>query len=128
MEQTVRIEIDQRGGLVVARIAGEVDISNVADVRRQLTACVSNSSLGLVVDLSETSYLDSSGLHVLYDLATALKQRRQRVRLVAPEGTASERVLLLTGFDKAIPISSTVAAAVEEISAELRMGTESRAS
>jgi hypothetical protein len=47
---------------------------------------------------------------------------------VAPEGTAGQRVLLLTGFDKAVPISSTVAAAVEEISAELRVGTKSRAS
>ncbi len=122
MEQIVDIEIEERGDLVLARVEGEVDISNIAEVRRRLTACVPNSALGLVLDLSPTSYLDSSGVHLLYELTTALKRHRQAIRVVAPEETASGRVLLLTGMDKVIPMSDTVAQAAQAMVGAHRVG------
>jgi len=128
MEPIVEIEIEQRNGLVVARIDGEVDISNIAEVKRRLTTCVPNSALGLVVDLSGTSYLDSSGLHLLFEISRALDTRRQRICVVAPEGTASGHVLLLTGFDKVVPMSSTVAKAMEAIANESRVAARPPAS
>ncbi len=128
MERIAEIGIDERDGFVVARIDGEVDISNIDEIRRELTTCVPNSALGLVVDLSATRYLDSSGLHLLYEISTALDKRRQRICVVAPEGTASARVLLLTGFDKVVPMSDTVAAATEALSNEPRMAARPSAS
>jgi anti-sigma B factor antagonist len=121
MEQIVEVYIEEREGVVVARIDGEVDISNIAEVREQLTTCVSNAALGLVVDLSDTRYFDSSGLHLLYEISTALDRRRQRLSVVAPEGTTSMRVLHLSGFDKVISMSDSVEAAMEAIANEQRV-------
>jgi stage II sporulation protein AA (anti-sigma F factor antagonist) len=128
MDRIVEVEIEQRDGFVVAGIDGEVDISNIADVRRQLTDCVPNSALGLVVDLSGTRYLDSSGLHLLFEISNALDRRRQRIRVVAPEGTASERVLILTGLDKVVPVLDTVAQAMETIGDGYRATARARGS
>ena len=40
----------------IARIEGEIDISNAADVRDALEQLVGNAALGLVVDLSDVRY------------------------------------------------------------------------
>jgi len=56
------MEDEWHGDVPVARIAGEVDASNVDDVRNRLRSLLTNRSVSLVVDLSATSYLDSAGI------------------------------------------------------------------
>jgi anti-anti-sigma factor len=118
MEELARIDIEQGPPVVVARVSGEVDISNVGVVRRRLEEAVSNSSLGIVVDLSGTTYLDSSGVYLLFELARALEGRQQRMSVVAPPTAPSTRVLLITGFDKIVPVRETVEAAVHQVGAD----------
>jgi anti-anti-sigma factor len=69
----------------VARIEGEVDASNAKDLTRRLTESVPNSAMGLVLDLSLTSYLDSSGIQMLVEVADGLRRRQQELRLVVAE-------------------------------------------
>jgi anti-anti-sigma factor len=103
--------------VVVARIAGEVDLSNAATVGDQLAAGVPNQALGLVVDLAGTSYLDSSGVSLLFDLAARLRRRQQALRLVVPEDAPLLRVLRIVDAGSAVPILPTVEQAVAEIRA-----------
>ena len=124
VEQIAAIEIEESGGVVIARIDGEVDISNVDEVRQRLTAGVPNSALGLVVDLCRTAYLDSSGVSLLFELWKALERHRQSLRVVATEDTASGRVFLLTGMDKVIPMADTVAEARRAIAEGPRVGSQ----
>jgi anti-anti-sigma factor len=102
---------------IVARVVGEVDISNVDEVRRGLTDAVPNSACGLVVDLRATTHLDSSGVHLLFGLAHALEARQQQICVVAPRAAVSSRVLFITGFDRIVPVTDTVDQAVERIRA-----------
>jgi anti-anti-sigma factor len=113
LDELARIEIDQTHRGVVARISGEIDISNVGAIKRRLTDAVTSSAAGLVVDISGTSYLDSSGVYLLFELARALEGRQQRMCVVAPPTTPSTRVLLITGFDHIVPVTSTVEEAIE---------------
>ena len=124
MEQIVDIEIEQSGHVVLARVLGEVDISNVSSVRRRLAASVPNSALGLVLDLSGTTYLDSSGVHLLFELSKELAKHRQDMRVVAPEDSASGRVLLLTGMDKVVPMASSVAEGTRAIEEDPRAASQ----
>jgi anti-anti-sigma factor len=117
MDELARIEIDPTPRGVVARISGEIDISNVAAVKRKLTDAVTSASPGLVVDVSGTTYLDSSGVYLLFELARALEGRRQQMCVVAPPTTPSTRVLLITGFDHIVPVMSTVEEAIEKVGA-----------
>jgi anti-sigma B factor antagonist len=112
-----RIDIDRTPLGVVARISGEIDISNVAAVKRKLTEAVTSAARGLVVDISGTTYLDSSGVYLLFDLHRALEGRQQQLCVVAPPTTPSTRVLLITGFDRIVPVTSTVEKALEQVRA-----------
>lgn len=118
MDELARIDIDRTPRGVVARISGEIDISNVGAVKRTLTDAVTSSASGLVVDISGTTYLDSSGVYLLFELARALEGRQQQMCVVAPPTTPSTRVLLITGFDHIVPVTNTVQEAVEKVGAE----------
>ena len=103
--------------VVVARLSGEIDISNSVEIGDQLGAGVPNSALGLVVDLTATSYLDSSGVHLLFDLGERLSRRQQQLRVVVPEGAPIRRVLRIVELDDSVPVLASVDAAVEQIRA-----------
>lgn len=116
MDELAQIEIDQSRDVVVARVQGEIDISNVGAAKRELTEGVPNTALGLVVDLSNTTHLDSSGIYLLFQLAKALEGRHQRICVVAPPSAPSSRVLLITGFDQIMSVTSTVSEAMAQVS------------
>jgi anti-sigma B factor antagonist len=103
--------------VIVARLTGEIDLSNAADVGESLAAAVPNTALGLVIDLTGTAYLDSSGVHLLFELAERLQRRQQKLRVVVPEGGAIRRVLRIVELDATVPILSSVDDAVSEIRA-----------
>jgi anti-sigma B factor antagonist len=103
--------------VVVARLTGEIDLSNASEVGESLTAAVPNTALGLVIDLTATAYLDSSGVHLLFDLAERLQRRQQRLRVVVPEGAPVRRVLRIVELDESVPVMSSVEEAVAAIRA-----------
>jgi anti-anti-sigma factor len=115
MDDLSQIAIEERGDVVVARLGGEIDISNIASTRRELAAGVPDSARGLVVDLTDTSYLDSSGVYLLFELAKTLERRGKSICVVAPPSAPSTRVLFITGFDKVMPFTETVPDAVEVV-------------
>ena len=103
--------------VVVARITGEIDLSNAAEVGERIAAAVENTALGLVIDLTATAYLDSSGVHLLFELAERLQRRQQQMRVAVPEGGAIRRVLRIVELDATVPVTPTVDEAVEQIRA-----------
>jgi len=117
MEALGRIEIEQGPEAVVARIAGEIDISNVDATRRELTESVPNSARGLVVDVTDVGYLDSSGVFLLFELDRALGRRRQRLCVVVTPSARSGRVLQITGLDRLVPVAGTIDEALKRIAA-----------
>jgi anti-anti-sigma factor len=70
------------------------------------------------VDLTDTSYLDSSGVYLLFELAKTLEGRRKNICVVAPPTAPSTRVLFITGFDKVMPFTETVADGVARVRAD----------
>ena len=103
--------------VIVARLSGEIDLSNASEVGETLSAAVPNTALGLVIDLTATSYLDSSGVHLLFDLAERLQRRQQRLRVVVPEGGPIRRVLRIVELDDTVPVLASLDEAVEQIRA-----------
>src|SRR3954454_9853876 len=83
MLATLRME-NHRADTPVACISGEIDASNAQACATQLKDAVPNSAIGLILDLSDTTYLDSSGVHLIFDIAEALRRRQQVFQLVVP--------------------------------------------
>ena len=70
--------------VLVARVSGEVDLSNAASVTDRLIEATPNSATALVLDLSGTRYLDSSGVRMLFELAQRLRNRGQELEAGRP--------------------------------------------
>jgi anti-anti-sigma factor len=81
-----------------AWITGEIDLSNAARLAGELSALVPNTALGLVVDLSGVTYLDSSGISVLFAVGSRLRDRGQYLRLLVPETALIRRPLTIAGI------------------------------
>ena len=109
--ELAQLDVHEADGLTIAVITGELDLSNADEIGQALLATPSRPP-GLIVDLHGTSYLDSTGLALLYDLALRLRQRTQDMVIVSPPGTAPRRVLEVTG----LPAEMTI---VDELDAAL---------
>ena len=103
--------------VVVARLTGEVDLSNAEAVGAELAAAVPNRAHGLVLDLGGTRYLDSSGVSLVFDLADRLRKRQQQLRLVIPAGAPLRRVLAIVDPAGSLPVVESVDTAVGQIRA-----------
>jgi anti-sigma B factor antagonist len=109
MRPLARIVPEPHGDdIVVARIEGEIDMSNASSIGRRLRDLLTNRSVALIVDLGPTTHLDSSGIALLFGLLDELRRRQQQLHIVVPEGSQLTRVLTITGFDRAVPMHSTV--------------------
>jgi anti-anti-sigma factor len=85
--------------VIYANLRGEVDLSNVDELREELSAATPNDAIGIVLDLTEVDYLDSAGLRMIQLLREDLRVRGQRLQLVIPEGSLILDLLRLAGLD-----------------------------
>jgi anti-anti-sigma factor len=115
MKPLAELTFDQQGAAVVARLVGEVDLSNVDEIRAQLVDAVTHDTETLILDLTPTQYLDSTGVRLLFELAERLQGRRQELRLVVDDDALVRRVVVLTQLDQRVPLDPSVDAALAAV-------------
>ncbi len=116
-----QVSIDVQGedsDVVIARVTGEIDLASADTVGGELATAVPNRALGLVLDLSGTSYLDSSGVSLIFELAERLRRRQQQLRLVVPENAPLRRVLRIVNAAGVLAITASVDEALAQTRAE----------
>ena len=106
------------GEVPIAALEGEIDMANAEDLRDSMLEAVTNRAPGLVVDLTSTTYLDSAGIHVVFELARRLHARQQQLRVVVPAGATIRRVLTLTNVSAVAPMHERCDDAVAELVAQ----------
>jgi stage II sporulation protein AA (anti-sigma F factor antagonist) len=106
---------DHGGDVVVARLEGEIDAANALELRFALAARLPSTASVLALDLSGVSYLDSSGIELLFELSRSLAARRQTIRLIVPETAPIRRVLELSSVESVAPIDCDLADALRAI-------------
>jgi len=109
------IETEERDGVFLARLSGEIDLANAGKLGQRLRDAIPNEAVGLVIDLTETTYLDSSGVSLVFDLAERLKARQQQVRVVVAEDAPLRRVLRVVNLESVAPIVASQEDAVAAI-------------
>lgn len=97
---------------MLVTLSGEHDVSTAPAIR-EATAVADGTSLA--IDLTRTTFLDSSVLGVLLGTSEACSQAGRSFHVVlGDEGApAVRRVLDLSGFDQVLPIVSSVDDAFE---------------
>ena len=114
MNSSAEVTVELHGASVVARLSGEVDMSNASYVHDELLRSVPNGAIRLVIDLTETRYLDSAAIALVFDIAKRLGRRRQALRLVLPQSSPLERVLTLTDVNTVAGIHGSLDSALAE--------------
>ena len=108
MTSIARLEREWHGDVPVARLHGEIDGSNVGWISERLHALLTNRSVLMVIDLSETTYLDSAGINLLFALAEQMRTRQQQLAIVVSAGAPIARMVALTGLDQLVPMHATL--------------------
>jgi anti-sigma B factor antagonist/stage II sporulation protein AA (anti-sigma F factor antagonist) len=106
--KTAKVNVQQHDAGPVICVRGEIDLSNSDALRGDIVAAVPHDGPGIVLDLTETTYLDSSGVRLLFELAELLQQRRQRLVLVVSEEALIRRVVVLTKLDDAVSVVESI--------------------
>lgn len=102
----VAVELIERGRVLRVRLAGEVDLSNASTLEAKIIGLMPNEALGLVLDLTRVSYLDSSGIRMLLTLVGRFSWRGQRLVIVAPPESRVRKVLQLAGAGHALVVDA----------------------
>jgi anti-anti-sigma factor len=99
---------EQRDGVAIARVNGEIDASNTRWLEARLRALLTNHSTALVIDLSDVTYLDSAGIATMFRLGSELRLHQQQLHLVVVAGSPIARMVGLTGLDRTVPTHATL--------------------
>jgi anti-anti-sigma factor len=115
MSPQPELRLADRGSVPVAHLSGELDISSAAMLRERLLTAVDNQDVGLVIDLSDATYVDSAGVNLLFQVAERLTVRQLAFAVVYPEGGIVERVFELVQLSVVADVHHSVDAAVHGI-------------
>jgi anti-sigma B factor antagonist len=88
-------------------VSGEVDLATSPDVDTAIIAAIESGSSSLVIDLTDVSFMDSSGLGVIVRGLKRCREADKDLDLVI----TNERVLKvfgITGLDQVIPIHDSL--------------------
>jgi anti-sigma B factor antagonist len=98
----------------VIAVGGELDLFTSPKLKQQLADALESGKLQLVVDLSETTFVDSSALGTLIGALRRARERGGRLLLVS-QGPEIARTMELTGLDQVFDIHATRAEALAEL-------------
>jgi anti-sigma B factor antagonist len=112
MEATVRT---RQIGSATYRIAlaGEFDMYTVPEFRHDLHACIERGAAEVIVDLSATTFIDSTFLGVLLGGMRRLRERDAEISVVCPDSI--RKTFEITGLDRVLTITGAPTAAAETI-------------
>ena len=96
--------------VICLSVAGEIDLANAPEFSAQLKVAMESDGRGVILDLRELWYIDSSGIKVLFNA-------RQSGRRIVLAGVAPhvKRVLTIAGLHELVPVFPTIEEAVSAL-------------
>jgi anti-sigma B factor antagonist len=108
----LNVKVIEREGLPVVQLEGELDLYTAAEFRNRLGEVLEAGPPAVVIDLSRTSYIDSSGLAVLL---RASKVVSGTLAVVSPRDRVT-RLFQVTGLASSLTLHRTLAEALKALS------------
>ncbi|MBN2622313.1 MAG: STAS domain-containing protein [Acidimicrobiales bacterium] len=93
-----RVDAHLDGDTVQVALAGDVDLSNAHLVRAELDAAIPNHVVGVDLDLGAVTYIDSSGLQVLFALSVQLRRLQIELLITAPPRSPARHAIEMAGM------------------------------
>src|SRR5213078_5144285 len=90
----------------VVAVRGEIDLFTAPELKQKLTDAIEGGKSRIVVDLTDTTFLDSAALGVLIGAVKRLRSRDGRLTIVNVDDNIA-KTFEITGLDQIFPISGT---------------------
>lgn len=112
----IAFEIDERAldaTTRVVRVAGEIDLFTAPEFKQHITAAIEAGGRTVVVDLTATTFIDSSSLGVLIGAHRRLEEANGRL-VVACDDATILKTFQITGLDGVFTIVRSADEAVDD--------------
>jgi anti-anti-sigma factor len=108
-----RVGFDAQGHVLVARMAGEIDLSNAERLGGEIAEATPQATERVVLDLSEVEHIDSYGIFVIYGLRERLREHETHLVLVIPKDGRIRRAVELVGVHDFMPVEEELEDALQ---------------
>jgi anti-sigma B factor antagonist len=98
------------GRRTILAVGGEIDLDSVGVLSAAVEAALSGGAAELWIDLTDTQFMDSSGLHVLLDARSRVRDLNRQLAIVCPSGPV-RRLFDIAGVAERLPLYDDRAAA-----------------
>ena len=106
------VEVGGDGACAIVNVRGELDIATAPDLVAALETAAQQSTERVVVNLLDTSFIDSTGLTTLFRAHKGYEGREGVFAIICgPDNVEVRRVIDLMGFDQVFTIHESLAAA-----------------
>lgn len=108
----LKLRMAQYGETWMIQLGGELDLANTAALEQELDAALRNGNARVIVDMSELTFIDSTGIALLVTAAGGADgdgNGEGRVRFLRSRAAAVNRVLDLTGVAERLPFADASA-------------------
>ena len=92
------------GGVFVIALSGEVDLYTAPEFKQQLLEAVADGARHVIVDLSETTFIDSTTLGVLVGGVRRLREKNGDLSLVCSDRNVT-KIFEITGLNQVFSIA-----------------------
>ena len=99
MALTIKANNNEGAGIWEFKLSGEVDISNAHLFKKQLEAALAEKKQNITIDLSELSYIDSTGLGVIIGAYGSIKKDGYSIKVTNPKENV-KKLINISGLDK----------------------------
>jgi anti-sigma B factor antagonist len=102
------------GDTVLLALEGQVDLHTAPELRDQLVSAIEDGAVNVVVDLSDTTFIDSMTLGVLLGAVKRLRPRGGQLRVVCSDPNI-RKIFEITLLDRVFALYSSREAAFERL-------------
>ena len=101
----------------VIALTGEVDLYTAPELKTQMLQVIANGAQDVVVDFTDTTFIDSTTLGVLVGGVKRLREKGGRLSIVCSDRNIT-KIFEITGLDRVFTIYPTRAEALERLDSE----------
>lgn len=111
----MQIKTEERSGITVCALKGDVDISSSPEVKKEFDNIIGRKANKLVVNLSDVKYVDSSGLATMVEVLKNMRKYGGTLHLC----NLSDKIkglFEITKLDKLFKIAASEEEAIKNLS------------
>ena len=98
------VRIAAAEGRILIEVSGDIDLANADEIERQITSAVTNQATAATLDLAQVTYIDSSGIRLLFNLGARLRTAQIVLTVNAPPGTAARSLIEVAGLPASVDV------------------------